>query len=133
MKTAGASASPAHSVDSPPIILIIDSDNALFGLIEEWLVACSFTVLRKTRDGDAAVENVAMIIVDLPFLRHEMTEAVRKITLQYPGVPVVALSSTFFPGITSHGTVAQSLGVSAVIAKPVKRDAFIEAVTRLLQ
>jgi CheY-like chemotaxis protein len=132
MTPAGASAITACPADPQPAILIVDSDSALFGLIEEWLVACGFKVLRKTNGGAPVAEQVGLVILDLPFPRDEISSAIRNITTQYPGIPIVALSSTFFPGVASHGTVAQSLGVSAVIAKPLKRDAFIAAVTKLL-
>jgi DNA-binding response OmpR family regulator len=125
-----ATAPPAKTL---PVVLIVDSDGALFGLIEEWLIAGGFKILRKTDDSRPIEEQVGLVILDLPFRREEMLEAVQNVAVQYPHVPVIALSSTFFPGVASHGTVARSLGVSAVIAKPLQQQAFIAAVMTVIR
>src|SRR5262245_55397458 len=82
-------------------VLVVNADPALRGLIEEWLAgeACRFVEERPD-----------LVLVDLPFPREHGAAMLARIAQVHPHVPVVALSSNFFPGIESNGAIARALG-----------------------
>jgi DNA-binding response OmpR family regulator len=113
-------------------VLIVGADQALFGLIAEWLAADGRrAVMEHTADG-AAPGRVELVVVDIPFPRRGGLDLLRRIAGERPGTPILALSSTFFAGIDSNGAVARALGVAGVLPKPVKRDALLAAVHSLM-
>ena len=113
-------------------VLVVDADNLLFGLIEEWLAAAGHRVIPEHAGGDSADGRIDLIVVDIPFPRQGGLDLLRRVAAEHPGTPILALSSTFFAGIGSHGAVARALGVAGVLPKPVKREALIAAVGDLL-
>jgi DNA-binding response OmpR family regulator len=113
-------------------ILVVDTDRDLRGLLEEWLATCG-CVIEQGEDANAgdAVVRVDLVIVDIPHPKRGC-DPLQKLAAAYPGTPIIALSSTFFPGIESTGGVARTLGVACVLAKPVGRESLITAVRSLL-
>ena len=125
----------ANGIDALPEaarVLVVDADSALFGLIEEWLGAAGHRVTSHNAGDGSARARVDLIVVDIPFPRQGGLDLLRRVAAEHPGTPIVALSSTFFAGVGSHGAVARTLGVAAVLPKPVKREALIAAVGELL-
>jgi DNA-binding NarL/FixJ family response regulator len=58
---------------------------------------------------------------------------IRRVTAQYPDIPILALSPTFFSNVKCGGNCARELGVAGVLPKPVARDALMDAIRDLLQ
>jgi CheY-like chemotaxis protein len=104
-------------------ILVVDADPALRDLLEEWLADAGGRVVDDYPD---------LVLVDLPLPRQGGAEAVRRLAARYPGTPLVALSSHFFPRVEANGAVARALGVDAVLPKPLTRAALIGALQGLL-
>ena len=104
-------------------ILVVDADPALFGLLEEWLAEEGFRLVDEDPD---------LVVVDLPRRKHEGVNRVNELVARQPGRPLVALSSNFFAGVETNGGVARALGVKAVLAKPLTREALIGALRKLL-
>jgi len=119
----------ANTPDSAPRILVVDADPALLGLIEAWL---SEQGCRVVEEGESVQDGFHLAVVDVPFPRKGGTDVIKRIAKQHPGMPVLALSSSFFARVESDGAVARALGVAGVLAKPVSRDALLAAVHRLL-
>lgn len=116
-----------------PRVLVVDADPALLGLLEEWLGAQGLSVAEEqTASGEPAEGGFDLVVVDVPFPRHCGLEVLRRVTTRHPGVPILALSSSFFAGIASTGVVARALGVAGVLPKPVGREAMCAAVRKLL-
>jgi DNA-binding response OmpR family regulator len=116
--------------DVPRNILVVDMDHALLGLLDEWLGAAG---LRVVSDAEALNgESCSLVIVDLPNPRNASDGLLRAIGRDHPGVPVIALSSTFFPRIDRTGTVARALGVACALPKPVSRESLLGVVQSLL-
>jgi DNA-binding response OmpR family regulator len=115
-----------------PRILVVDADAALQGLLGEWLVGHG--EVRTQRSDTAAKDGPRcdLVIVDVAFPRQGEAGPLRWLADAHPGTPVLALSSTFFAGIDSHGALARSLGVAGVLPKPVARQALVAAVQHLL-
>jgi DNA-binding response OmpR family regulator len=99
-------------------VLLVDADPALRGLIEEWLADADWQLVDERPD---------VLLVDLPGPREGCSSLLRRVSNAHPHAPVVALSSSFFDGIESHGAVARALGVASVLPKPLTRDALVAA------
>ena len=116
----------------PLRILIVDADAPLFGLLAEWLRASGWE-LEQTSSADIdGHERHDLILIDVPFPRRGGADAVRRVARAQPGIPIAVLSSSFFAGVEPTGAVARSLGVAAVLPKPLKREALLDAVRRVL-
>lgn len=109
---------------APARVRIVDADPALAGLLEQWLgeLPC-----RIASEGAAD-----LVIVDIPFPRQGRAEVLRRLAREHPKAPILALSSNFFAGIDSDGTVARWLGVAAALPKPVTQAALTDVVRKLL-
>lgn len=117
----------------PPRILVVDTDRALLGLLEEWLDVCGCIVESdQDRTGGVNGGRPDLMIVDVPHPKRGGMELLQKLAAEHPGTPIIALSSTFFPGIESTGGVARTLGVACVLPKPVGRESLLTAVRSLL-
>lgn len=106
-------------------IALLDADAALLGLVSAWLSDWGEVVTQPAPRAD-------LLLVDVPFPRLLARGGLQEIMRMHPGVPVIALSPTFFPGIARRGAVARQLGVAAVLPKPVPREALLETVHELL-
>jgi len=126
----------SHYGPIEPRILVVDTDRALLGLLEEWLGVCGCVVESdpdRNEDRAPNSERFALLIVDVPQPRRGGMELLQRLAAEHPGTPIIALSSTFFPGIESTGGVARTLGVACVLPKPVGRESLLTAVRSLLR
>jgi CheY-like chemotaxis protein len=110
-------------------VLVLDSDALTQSMICEWLDADGWQIVEPTIDQ--AASDVSLVVLDLPFPRAGALDALHDIRKDYPGVPVIVISSTVFANVGCWGPCAASLGVSGVLPKPVSRDALIGAARRL--
>ncbi len=122
-------AGTAPMTDALPVIRVVNADRATLGLLQEWLGEAGYRVIA----GDAAQQHARLTIVDVPFTRHGGLELLRRVAGEDPGVPILALSATFFSNVKCGGECARSLGVAGVLPKPLARAALIEAVDGLLR
>ena len=112
-------------------VVVVAADRALFGLLREWLVDVGHVVVEENISSGA--ERFDLAIVDVPFPRHGGAQLITRVADDYPGVPILALSSCFFGDVECQGQVARSVGVQSVLPKPVARDRLIAAVGSLLR
>jgi CheY-like chemotaxis protein len=103
-------------------ILIEGADAPLQGLLEAWLTEHGLLAVQERPD---------VIVVDLPLARADGKRLIDNLAARYPGVPFVALSSNFFAGVEANGAVARSLGVDAVLPKPLSHEALVRTLSRL--
>lgn len=127
---------PAQSVSlavddgtAQPAVLLQEIEAPMADLYDAWLSAEGLRVQRHAVAG----EPIALILTDVPFPRQDGAVRLRQLAQSWPGVPVLALSSTFLPGVAQRGDVARQLGAAAVLAAPVTRDTLRHAVAQLLQ
>lgn len=113
--------------DAAPLIRVVNADNATLGLLQEWLGAAGYRVV----DAETKPEAAALTIVDVPFARRGGADLLRQIAAADPGVPILALSPTFFSNVRCGGGCAHSLGVAGVLPKPLAREALLAAVDRI--
>lgn len=115
-----------------PVIVIIDDDELMCGLLEAWLSEAGYTV-RAASLGDApAAGSADLVIVDLHLPRQAGLETVHAAHRAHPGAPVIAISGRFSPGLAGPCAAARALGVQAVIAKPLSRDDLLGAVRAVI-
>jgi CheY-like chemotaxis protein len=112
-----------------PRVLVLDSDALTQSMLAEWLDADGWQVLEPGPDQTGG--ELSLLVVDLPFPRAGSLDALRQIRQEYPGVPLIVISSTVFANVGCSGPCAQSLGVAGVLPKPVSRDALVGAARRL--
>ncbi len=106
-------------------ILVAEAEEPLLELVEQWLEEGGY---RPVRRGDAD-----LVVVDLADPRAGGRDVLRRIGAERPGAPVIALSSTFLPGVEHGAAVAGWLGVAAALPKPVARATLLEVIGRLLR
>jgi CheY-like chemotaxis protein len=132
---------PCARTDAGPLVLVVDADRATRDLLDEWLAGSGYRVAAAEAEAEAEAEagagagaasgGAALIVVDLPFPRQGGQAVLQRLAAQHPGVPILALSSTFFASVACTGAVARELGVAGVLPKPIRRDALVAAVTAL--
>ena len=111
-------------------VVVVGADAALFDLLAEWLAQNGFLVWREAAD-DRVAAPVDIVIVDAPFDDVTKSLLLARVACDYPRVPILLLSSRLLAGVRGTGPVAQALGVSTVLPKPVSRDTLVDAVNRL--
>jgi CheY-like chemotaxis protein len=112
----------------PPLVLLEDIEAATASLFAEWLTRDGLRVQRHAAPHDP----LALIVVDLPFPRQDGAQRLRQLAQAWPGVPVIALSSTFLPHVAVQGELARQLGASAVLPAPVAQGTLRATVASLL-
>ena len=114
-------------------ILVADADCALFGLLEEWFAGSGIELAGACGPGESARDGYDLILVDLPFPRQDGRRLVTDLKREHPGTPIVALSSTFLPGVEACGAVARELGVAGALCKPLSRETLAACVHQALK
>ena len=114
-------------------IVIIEEDAQMRSLLTEWLTAEGYRVNDVASNDARAHARADLVIVDVYMPRHLGIERLRSARDAYPGVPIIAISGQFRPGVGCAGPAAQSLGVDRVIAKPCKREALVDAVRSVIR
>jgi DNA-binding response OmpR family regulator len=113
-------------------IVIIEEDDLMRGLLDEWLSAEGYCVRARQLHEPPGDDEAALVILDLYMPREGGAEAVRAAQQAYPGVPVIAISAQFRPGLESSWWAARALGVRHLMAKPLKRADLLAAVRALV-
>jgi len=122
-------------------IVVIEDDALLRSLLVEWLMSEGYRVdaadtfeAAMPGAGVAPSEDAKprLLIVDVFMPRGRGIERLRSARSAYPGVPIVAISGQFRPGVGATGAAAEALSVDRVVAKPFEREAMLDAVRSLI-
>ena len=121
---------PRHS---PPLILIVEDDQAVGAMIEDYLGSNGYATARA-HDGREALAMVAslmpdLIVMDLMMPRLTGGEAARTLR-QTPAtmdIPILGISA-----VADVTSIADLLPIDGVLPKPFDLDDLIDAIIRLL-
>jgi DNA-binding response OmpR family regulator len=107
-------------------VAIYEPDDLMRGLLREWLTAAGYAVRDSIRGSDLTVPDLAIVSVETP--KSESEVLIRALQHDFPGTPIIALSSRARSGLCSNGAAAQALGVARLLAKPLRRHELLVAV-----
>ena len=128
---ADSTSTEASATSATRRVIVIAADRALFGLLREWLADSDYSI---EEEGEATgMTGFNLAIVDVPFPRQGGAQLIARVGRDYPGVPILALSSCFFGDVECQGQVARNVGVQSVLPKPVARERLVAAVDTLLR
>jgi DNA-binding response OmpR family regulator len=113
-------------------IVIIEEDKLIRGLLVEWLSAAGYSVSAEAPTDGEADDKADLVIVDVYMPRQAGVKTLRAVEAAHPGVPLIAISSQFRPGLVGSCTAAEALGVREVIAKPFSRTDLLAAVRSVI-
>jgi DNA-binding response OmpR family regulator len=111
-------------------IAIYEPDSLMRELLREWLTAAGYTVRDSQMNSDPTVPDLAIVSVEMPKSASEVL--IGGLRREYPGTPIIALSSRARSGLCSNGAAAQALGVARLLAKPLRRHELLVAVDEAL-
>lgn len=115
---------PAGTADA---VALVDVGPATKSLLSVWLGELRWTVA----DLDAPARRPRLIVVEVSFPRTDPRSGLPWLGRSFPGVPIILISPTIVAGTPSRGDVARHLGVAAVLAMPLSRDALLATVREL--
>jgi CheY-like chemotaxis protein len=107
-------------------VAIYEPDDLMRALLREWLTAAGYAVGDSTMGSDLTAPDLAIVSVETP--KSEGAVWIRGLQHDYPGTPIIALSSRARSGLCSNGAAAQALGVARLLAKPLRRHELLMAV-----
>ena len=113
-------------------IVIIEDDPLMRSLLAEWLTAEGYCVESVAGDNAQPSPSVDLVIVDVYMPRFLGVDDLRSAHCAYPGVPIIAISGQFRPGLDGAGSTTRTLGVERVIAKPFSRETLLDAVRSVI-
>lgn len=98
------------------------------GLLTEWLTGAGYAVRERSLRAAPDEAGAVLVIVNLYMPRQAGVDVVRAVQLAHPGIPVIAISAQFRPGLAGSWWAARALGARKLIAKPFTREDLLEAV-----
>lgn len=118
------------------MILVIDDSDQERALIRKMLEGDGHEV-REAASGEdgialAASLSPALVICDLMMPGKDGFETVREILRRTPGAKIIAVSGVLF-GTADHATMAERLGLAAVIEKPFRPAQLLDVVRDVLE
>ncbi|RZL68656.1 MAG: response regulator [Variovorax sp.] len=113
-------------------IMIIDEDSAMRELLEEWLLADGYRVVGYPAGKDLRDAGIDLVIIDVPSLRVQGFDTVRKAQEANPLAEVIGMSTQLGQSLGQHSPAAHSLGVRRLLAKPCGRDELLGAVVEAI-
>jgi DNA-binding NtrC family response regulator len=116
-----------------PNIVIYEEDFLMRTLLQEWLSEAGYRVHLGLRPKMRPECRADLVIVSVYMPKHSGAEWVRDIQAAHPGSPMIAISGQFRSGLSPAGATARALGVQQVIAKPLIRSDFLDAVRRMIR
>jgi CheY-like chemotaxis protein len=108
-------------------IAIYEEDDLMSALLAEWLSEAGYRVHGSARPTVQSQGKVDLVIISIYMPKHAGAQLVDEIRAAHPETPLIALSGQFRCGLSTAGATAQALGVRQVIAKPLTRDALLQA------
>ena len=112
-------------------IVIIEHDVLMRSLLAEWLTAEGYRVHGVDGEASQMSPEADLVIVDL-YMPRLGIDGLRSARCLHPGIPIIAMSGQFRPGLDCAGATARALGVERALAKPCSREALVHAVRSVI-
>lgn len=115
--------------------LIIEGDCFISSLVEEYLVALRFEVIKLSPAEPLCLdmENIELIVLDVNPRRDRENPVLNQLASRYPGVAVLAISANYCSFSSEcAGELARRLGVAKVLPKPFSCEVFSNTVRALV-
>jgi DNA-binding response OmpR family regulator len=113
-------------------IVVYEEDRLTRNLLREWLGEAGYRVSSCALREAQCARPADLVIASVYMPKQSGSRWVRDIQAAHPGIPVIAISGQFRPGLSAAGATAQSLGVQQVIAKPLIRSDLLAAVRDMI-
>jgi len=113
-------------------IVIYEEDQLTRNLLREWLGEAGYRVRSGTLREAQSARPADLVIASIYMPKQAGSRWVSDIRAAHPGVPLIAISGQFRPGLRAAGETAQSLGVQQVMAKPLVRVDLLSAVRDMI-
>jgi DNA-binding response OmpR family regulator len=111
-------------------IALVETDDLIRALVEQWLAEAGCTIKRMTIDELKRGNGIDLIIANVPSPRGA---ALLLRTLQtVHTAPLLLISARLRRGQGASAALARQLGVAAVLPKPFTRDELLSAVAKAL-
>lgn len=111
-------------------IVVIEEDLAMQALLLEWLDSAGYVV--ESCDLAHIPTKTALIVASVMNLRGLGAIELKALRRRFPGIPVVALSGQLGRSLSRRSETAMSLGVDALLAKPLSSTELLDAVSKAL-
>jgi CheY-like chemotaxis protein len=108
-------------------IAIYEADDLMRALLAEWLSDAGYRVHGSAWPTVQSQDKADLVIISIYMPKHAGSRLLDEIRAAHPGTPLIALSGQFRCGLSTAGATAQALGVRQIIAKPLTRDALLQA------
>jgi CheY-like chemotaxis protein len=117
-------------------ILVIDDDAAIRRMLVRILTTAGHSVM-EAPDGREGIEllhasQTKVVITDIIMPRQEGIETILEIRREAPAVRIIAMSGSSQNSGMSYLDFAAKLGAHAVLAKPFRASALLDAVAEVL-
>ncbi|WP_457323452.1 hypothetical protein [Roseateles sp. P5_E11] len=96
-------------------------------LLTLWLSQVGLEVLASASEAPPD-----LLFAECAFPRRDERQWLDRISVRWPGAPVILLSPTLFPTVPARGAVANELGVAAVLATPLTEEVLMRTVMEVL-
>ena len=119
-----------------PLILIIDDDDQLRGMLREMLERAGYEVA-DAPNGKEGIrlyrENPAdLVVTDLIMPEKEGIETIIELRREFPDVKIIAMSGGGTIEAEKYLRMAKGLGAVRTLTKPIERKELLEAVRELI-
>lgn len=116
----------------PPLVLVIEDDTVLLMAMTDWLKAEGYRVMAAA-DGGRGLDlfrqmKADIVVTDIIMPEREGIETLMALKALAPETRVLAISGGGRVAAGDFLTLAKSLGADGVLAKPFRREAFLETV-----
>lgn len=109
-------------------ILIIEHDDLIRGLLDEWLGAAGYSTRHAQACESDSGGPADLVIIDIFMPKLGCQGALGKVKKAQPKAKVIAISAQFRPGLSCSTEVARQLNVFRALSKPFSRTDLLDAV-----
>jgi DNA-binding response OmpR family regulator len=116
-----------------PTVLVIDADEPMRALVQEWLAGAGYAARGRAAPGASGEADVALVVLDLCDLPATGAAAVGRVKTLFPAAAVLGLSTQASRPIAAAVLDGLAPGLAALLPKPCSRTELLAAVAEALR